>query len=276
MQLNGKEYQQKKDWREKLYQYNYDSSWDYISDWLIRNLEVSFTKEFLYPIYGYENKVPSAYNSSSTTYTYDFPVEKVSENNPMEIERVVFNPPFTVVFFEDGSKSISRCHENDTFDPEVGVMVAVAKKIYPNRKEILDLVDNAFWQKGRKQKKQEKAKRVEKAKQKFAKIEIPDLHQDWGEWFANFVESKMAEYEPKQKGMEDKDVKIGMKVVPFRKSVYSSLEDSLMWNLAKDSAQPFLFVKDFDEDLSGWLLVDKLSHGGDYFLSSDFYPYVEK
>ena len=52
--------------------------------------------------------------------------------NP-SIKRVIFNDPATIVFWEDGSKTVVTCGENDAFDPEKGLAMAMAKKLLGNK-----------------------------------------------------------------------------------------------------------------------------------------------
>lgn len=53
-----------------------------------------------------------------------------------EIKNVYFNDPCTVVIWEDKTKTIVRCSENDFYDPEKGLAMAIIKKIFGN--------DNSF------------------------------------------------------------------------------------------------------------------------------------
>ena len=50
-----------------------------------------------------------------------------------EIKNVIFNDPATIVFWEDGTKTVVKCQENDEFDPEKGLAMAIAKKAYGNK-----------------------------------------------------------------------------------------------------------------------------------------------
>ena len=52
----------------------------------------------------------------------EFKKEKVS------IEKVIYNPPATIVFWSDNDKTIVKCSKNDTFDPEKGLAMAICKK----------------------------------------------------------------------------------------------------------------------------------------------------
>lgn len=51
---------------------------------------------------------------------------------PLEIKNVYFNDPVTVVMWNDGTKTIVRCSENDFYDPEKGLAMAIVKKAYGN------------------------------------------------------------------------------------------------------------------------------------------------
>lgn len=55
-----------------------------------------------------------------------------SAANPLEIKNVYFNHPVTVVIWNDGTKTIVRCSENDFYDPEKGLAMAIVKKAYGN------------------------------------------------------------------------------------------------------------------------------------------------
>jgi hypothetical protein len=79
-------------------------------------------------------------------------------------------------------------------------------------------------------------------------------------------------------GMKDSDVKIGMKVVPFQKTVveWGDLEDSSCWMRRVDKPHPFLYVNEWDKDINCWILGDiNVLGAGDYFNACDFEPYSE-
>ena len=50
-----------------------------------------------------------------------------------EIKNVIFNDPATIVFWEDGTKTVVKCQDGDKFDPEKGLAMAIAKKAYGNK-----------------------------------------------------------------------------------------------------------------------------------------------
>ena len=50
-----------------------------------------------------------------------------------EIKNVIFNDPATIVFWDDGTKTVVKCQDSDEFDPEKGLAMAIAKKAYGNK-----------------------------------------------------------------------------------------------------------------------------------------------
>lgn len=48
------------------------------------------------------------------------------------IKNVIFNDPATIVFWNDGAKTVVRCGEDDTFDPEKGLAMAISKYFFDN------------------------------------------------------------------------------------------------------------------------------------------------
>ena len=51
------------------------------------------------------------------------------------ITNVIFNDPATVVFWSDGTKTVVKCCEDDIFDEEKGLAMAVLKKLSGNSSE---------------------------------------------------------------------------------------------------------------------------------------------
>ena len=57
----------------------------------------------------------------------------MSSSHIPEIKNVIFNDPATIVFWEDGTKTVVKCQDRDEFDPEKGLAMAIAKKAYGNK-----------------------------------------------------------------------------------------------------------------------------------------------
>ena len=50
--------------------------------------------------------------------------------------KVIFNGPATIVFWSDGTKTVAKCGEDDTFDPLFGIMACVIRKLGRNRVKV--------------------------------------------------------------------------------------------------------------------------------------------
>ena len=50
----------------------------------------------------------------------------------LEIEKVIFNEPATIVYWKDGEKTVVKTN-NEPFDKEKGLAMAIAKKVYGNK-----------------------------------------------------------------------------------------------------------------------------------------------
>lgn len=46
-----------------------------------------------------------------------------------QVERVIFNDPATIVFWNDGTKTVVKCMEGDTYSKEVGLAMCISKKM---------------------------------------------------------------------------------------------------------------------------------------------------
>lgn len=62
-------------------------------------------------------------------------------DNPMlTINNVIFNPPATIVFWSDGSKTVVKRQGREEFDPEKGLTMAFFKKMHGNRGRYFDQI----------------------------------------------------------------------------------------------------------------------------------------
>jgi hypothetical protein len=46
------------------------------------------------------------------------------------IQKVIYNPPATIIIWDDGTKTIAKCDEHDTYNAEKGLLICMAKKAY--------------------------------------------------------------------------------------------------------------------------------------------------
>ena len=75
------------------------------------------------------------YCENDVIATLDFlnSIYGISSSHIPEIKNVIFNDPATIVFWEDGTKTVVKCQDGDEFDPEKGLAMAIAKKAYGNK-----------------------------------------------------------------------------------------------------------------------------------------------
>lgn len=61
------------------------------------------------------------------------------EREMLEIEKIIYNNPATIVWFADGEKIVVKAH-NEEFDKEKGVAMAIARKLY-SRSQFVKIVE---------------------------------------------------------------------------------------------------------------------------------------
>lgn len=75
-------------------------------------------------------------------YKYDLQVQQRLMSNSfyglygvrgMGVKKVIFNAPATIVLWNDGTKTVVKCSENDIFDPEKGLAFCFLKKLLGDR-----------------------------------------------------------------------------------------------------------------------------------------------
>ena len=68
---------------------------------------------------------------------------KMSKNHiPISARKVIFNEPATIVYWHDGSKTVVKCQDDDSFDPEVGYAMCCLKKLLGNKGNFNDIFRN--------------------------------------------------------------------------------------------------------------------------------------
>lgn len=48
------------------------------------------------------------------------------------VEKVIYSPPATIVFWGDGTKTVVKCHYGDTYSKELGFLYCCAKHMCGN------------------------------------------------------------------------------------------------------------------------------------------------
>lgn len=49
------------------------------------------------------------------------------------IKKVVFHNPATIVYWKDGTKTVVKCQDGDTYDKELGLAMCCSKKLFGNK-----------------------------------------------------------------------------------------------------------------------------------------------
>lgn len=70
---------------------------------------------------------------SSYYFDYTSGYKKKLIRSVPPIKDVIFNDPATIVLWADDTKTVVKCQEGDTFDPEKGLAMAITKKLFGNK-----------------------------------------------------------------------------------------------------------------------------------------------
>lgn len=100
-----------------------------IADWIEKEFHDKWIKNSYAPD-------DCTYCEQDTKFTYDLYKDIVNSMYGIpkdnSIKKVIFNPPATIVFWNDGDKTVVKA-ENEPFDKEKGLAMAVCKKIFGNK-----------------------------------------------------------------------------------------------------------------------------------------------
>ena len=75
------------------------------------------------------NEIMNRFNTKPNPYpkkSYNFP--GVLPNGTY-IKEVIYYNPATIVFWSDGTKTVCKCHNDDTYSEETGLAMCICKKI---------------------------------------------------------------------------------------------------------------------------------------------------
>ena len=70
--------------------------------------------------------------------------KKEMKEKKLEILRVVFNGPATIVFWSDKTKTVVKCGKRDKFDPEKGLAMAIVKKMFGNNGNYYNIIKKSL------------------------------------------------------------------------------------------------------------------------------------
>ena len=92
-----------------------------------------------------ENTMPTNYNEFFTTgrlYMANVFLPK--------IKKVIFNPPATIVLWDDKSKTVVKAQNGEPYDPEKGLAMCIVKKVYGNEGRYFNNISKwveKYWEK---------------------------------------------------------------------------------------------------------------------------------
>lgn len=77
------------------------------------------------------NTIGQRYKLSCVVEVYNGDKRK-QQTRPLRPERVIFNPPATIVIWKDGTKTVVKAQEGDRYDRMTGVAMCYMKKALGN------------------------------------------------------------------------------------------------------------------------------------------------
>lgn len=99
---------------------------EWVVDDLVDNFKKNFDPKFLATTISKDAVTPKTILNSL------FGMKKMY---PMNIEKVIFNDPATIVIWKDGSKTVVKAQDGETYDPEKGLAMAICKKAMGNTRD---------------------------------------------------------------------------------------------------------------------------------------------
>lgn len=90
---------------------------------VVRMLLKGDNKQDLIVDRGYAKSMHTSIASTAFSFSMDY---------RHQIKKVIFNDPATIIFWEDGSKTVVKCQPNDKYDKMTGFAMACAKYMFGN------------------------------------------------------------------------------------------------------------------------------------------------
>ena len=94
---------------------------------------ITFSGEALSPFPNETNYFVAARGQGKSTFLMNM-LNAVygSGHAHLDIEKVIFNYPATIVFWKDGTKTVVKAQNDEVFDKEKGLVMAIVKKAFGN------------------------------------------------------------------------------------------------------------------------------------------------
>lgn len=121
------------------------------------------------------------------SYEEDFPAWGIPD-----VEYIIFNPPATIVFWEDGTKTVVKAMEGEKFEKYAGFMAACMKKMFGSTsraKAIMNECDEDNWKQMVEDQKPKNPEPKQKPK-KEKNISVSDLTEAFSYVLKQFADRK--------------------------------------------------------------------------------------
>ena len=80
----------------------------------------------------------SYYNAVIPTYQQLYKQQSLVKKEP-RISKVIFNPPATIILWNDDTKTVVKYQDGDSYYPEKGMAMAICKKALGNKGNYCDM-----------------------------------------------------------------------------------------------------------------------------------------
>lgn len=70
----------------------------------------------------------------------NFKTIKYETYNPLHVDRIIFSPPATIVFWEDGTKTVVKCADGEPFSEYNGFAAALLKKVFGSNSAVKKII----------------------------------------------------------------------------------------------------------------------------------------
>ena len=90
--------------------------------------------------------LPDTVEIIGTTYSYppaiggNFKTIKYETYNPLHVDRIIFSPPATIVFWKDGTKTVVKCADGEPFSEYNGFAAALLKKVFGSNSAVKKII----------------------------------------------------------------------------------------------------------------------------------------
>lgn len=143
------------------------------------------------------------YISTNNPYLQPFipPVEYLglaSKKRNTEIKDVIFNNPATIVLWEDGTKTVVKCQEGDTYSKELGLAMCISKKYLGNKGNFNEVFKKWI--------PDETPYTEEELSQLLQNIDFSKIGEALGDILYNFGNSLIEIYGPKPENTKPEDI----------------------------------------------------------------------